>query len=638
MANGEGELKGIEVRTELPDLSFNERGDLVGRFQLDLSFQDPARFQRLMDAQGGIRNPIVSLFSAAAEGRVGMPMALGNLQNISRALREGDISDNQRNFLEAAFKQGAELFQPILTAAHLQREGNLTPELEKRLLTVSLPEETRTRTVRQVKGPAQQVEEILPARELDFRGSLGDVANFGSLEDFTRITGIPPADFTPPEPGDPALTDTGIVIPGRQTEEQLREETLPPAPPPLEDIFGGTQPPPTPTVSPPPPTALPPVVQQPFVPPTTTIPTVPTPPPAAPPPVPQQPTLIPTQPVVPPGSTVLPPAAPPIVTPDPVTPEPIAVTQPVIPNVPAAPAVTSPGVSQVANPFQQLQQQISEATSIADVEKLIQQQQEQAELNQLKAQLGQATSPTQLAQILAARTAVDEATTPTVAQGGPTPIAAPDPRRPGELIEIPVVDRGIPEDVRVSSDRGRIEAEALRQQEQQRQAFEAARALRDERLRDLAGLLSAEEERKFEATTPLIAESAQSAGLLRSSALGEALARERSNLAAQSAFELARVGLEDRDLEVQGIQDILANRQLLQSQALERAFSIEDFEREAQIARDIGAAAAPQVRGGSGKGGALTTGLGGAAVGHSIGGVPGAIIGGIGGLVGGGGK
>lgn len=166
-------------------------------------------------------------------------------------------------------------------------------------------------------------------------------------------------------------------------------------------------------------------------------------------------------------------------------------------------------------------------------------------------------------------------------------------------------------------DQTELEREGLRQAEQNRLLLEQQTTLRRERLGDLASLLGAEEERKFGLARPEIAEEAQAGGLLRSSGFGQELARERSRLAGQTAFQLGAQGLTDRDAEVLGLGDILGRRQEFQSGGLQRTFSLADFEREANLARSIGASAAPQVsRGGGAKG---SSALAGAATGATVG-------------------
>lgn len=206
----------------------------------------------------------------------------------------------------------------------------------------------------------------------------------------------------------------------------------------------------------------------------------------------------------------------------------------------------------------------------------------------------------------------------------------PDPQNPGKFINIPVVGDPLANSVPRTVDQSVIEAEAARQAEQSRQAFEAEKSIRSSRLTDLAALLTKEEDRKLNLEQPGIYEDLNTRGLLRSSGLGEALAREKSKLAGESANVLATQGLTDRDAEISGIQDILARTQQFQTSGLERKFTIEDFNREAETARALGSQYAPQVKGGNSVlQGVLGSAASGAAAGGAIGGPWGAGVGAI---------
>lgn len=198
----------------------------------------------------------------------------------------------------------------------------------------------------------------------------------------------------------------------------------------------------------------------------------------------------------------------------------------------------------------------------------------------------------------------------------PPTSTVPDPANPGQSINVPVVGDPLRNSVPKTVDQSVIEQEAARQAEQQRQAFEAERAIRSQRLTDLSAFLTNEENRKFSQSQPGIYEDLNARGLLRSSGLGEALAREKAKLAGDSASVLAQQGLTDRDAEIQGIKDILSRTQQFQTSGLERKFTLEDFEREKATARELGANYAPSVKGGSS---VLSGILGGAATGATAG-------------------
>jgi len=192
----------------------------------------------------------------------------------------------------------------------------------------------------------------------------------------------------------------------------------------------------------------------------------------------------------------------------------------------------------------------------------------------------------------------------------------------------------------------RLEEEALRVAEQGRQAALAQQAIRSQRLSDLTELLGRERDVAFQEAAPVIGESAQTAGLFRSSGFGDALAREKSRLQQQVEFRLGEQALADRSAEEQAIASILGQRQGLQQAGLQRRFSFEDFERQAALARELGALGVPtniQAPQAGSKGGALSGAATGGAAGAILGPIgsgAGAIIGGLRGALGeaGGGK
>lgn len=196
----------------------------------------------------------------------------------------------------------------------------------------------------------------------------------------------------------------------------------------------------------------------------------------------------------------------------------------------------------------------------------------------------------------------------------------PDPANPGKMINVPLVGDPLQNSVPKMIDQSVIEQEGLRQSEQNRLAFEAERAIRGQRLKDTAAFLSSEEDRKFGEAQPGIYEDLNKRGLLRSTGLGDALAREKAKLSGESAAVLAQQGLSDRDAEVGGIKDILAKSQQFQTSGLERRFTLEDFNREADMAKALGAQYAPQVKGGKSVLGGILAGAGaGASAGSSMG-------------------
>jgi len=221
------------------------------------------------------------------------------------------------------------------------------------------------------------------------------------------------------------------------------------------------------------------------------------------------------------------------------------------------------------------------------------------------------------------------------------------------------------------SDQGKIEIEKLRQQSQANQALKQQQALRDQAITGKGGLqdiigqqqqirnqgisslgqqLGSEADRQFSLDQPGIYEDLNARGLLRSSALGDALARQKSIYAGdianrlgqaqlantqQGAADLSQLSaarLASTDADVQAIQQNLLGSNQLQQSGLSRQFGLSDFQTQAMLAREIAAqqAAASGGGGGNGLAGALSGGLQGAGIGAQFG--PGSAL--IGGLAG----
>jgi len=206
----------------------------------------------------------------------------------------------------------------------------------------------------------------------------------------------------------------------------------------------------------------------------------------------------------------------------------------------------------------------------------------------------------------------------------------PDPQRPGQFINIPVVGDISNITAPQTRDQSIIEAEARRQEEQQRRAFEGTRALREQQFGALETSLGEQTRRSFEQFIPQAADVLQTKGLLQTSELENVLGREQGRLAGQTQDILAQARLGGTTQDISRIDDILRARQGLQQSGLERRFSIQDFERQATLARQLGAQTTPQVAGGKGSqiGGGISGAIGGASLGSAAG-IPGAIAGGI---------
>lgn len=107
--------------------------------------------------------------------------------------------------------------------------------------------------------------------------------------------------------------------------------------------------------------------------------------------------------------------------------------------------------------------------------------------------------------------------------------------------------------------------------------------------------------------------------LLNGSGLGQEIARQQGNIATNIADQ---VGTNTLALDAQAFQ----GRQAQEAAALSRGLSLQDFARQAQVAKAIGASAAPAVP--SGKSSGISAGLAGAGTGFTVGGPWGAAIGG----------
>ena len=205
----------------------------------------------------------------------------------------------------------------------------------------------------------------------------------------------------------------------------------------------------------------------------------------------------------------------------------------------------------------------------------------------------------------------------------PTPGAPGVPGAPGAP-GIPSIG-DVPTTVPQTPDQAIIEAEARRQEEQQRRGIEATRGLREQGLGQLEQLLGTQRERQFEEFVPQAADILQTRGLLQTSELETTLGEEAGRLQGLSEDIISRARIGGTQQDITSLNELIARRQQLQGTGLQRRFSLQDFERQARLAQQLGAQAAPQVSGG-GKGGvsgALTqVGIG--AAGSFLGGAGGA--------------
>lgn len=215
------------------------------------------------------------------------------------------------------------------------------------------------------------------------------------------------------------------------------------------------------------------------------------------------------------------------------------------------------------------------------------------------------------------------------AAGGGTSTAQPIP---GSPVAPPTVDQ------QVVADQAKIETEGQRQNQQMQDFITGDAATRASARDQLAQLLTQKAQQSFSETLPQTAEDYNSHHLLNSSGYGNEVARQQANLASQIANQVGMQGFSDIDLQSRQKQAALGGMQSFQTAGLNRGFNLDDFVRQGNLAREIGAASTPKV--GNGKG--VGTGIAGAGTGAAIGTqiLPGwgtAIGGGLGALAGGGG-
>ena len=227
----------------------------------------------------------------------------------------------------------------------------------------------------------------------------------------------------------------------------------------------------------------------------------------------------------------------------------------------------------------------------------------------------------------------------------------------------------IPSNIDINSDQGRIEIERIREQIQADKALKQQQGLRDTAITGLQGVIgqqadirnksvadlakqfNLEADRQFSLDQPGIFESLQGGGLLRSSALGEALARERSKYTgdvanrlsliqygnAQQSSEdlnkLAAARLAGTDQDVNAIQQALISGNQLQQGGLQRQFGLQDFQQQAELARQIAAMQTANLNQGRGGGFSLTPALTAASLGTAFAPGIGTAIGGGAGLL-----
>lgn len=188
-----------------------------------------------------------------------------------------------------------------------------------------------------------------------------------------------------------------------------------------------------------------------------------------------------------------------------------------------------------------------------------------------------------------------------MAQPNVSPDALPPQLQPAPGEPIPVVT---PADVTPSggviagtgeaaADQNRLMAEAEQQKLMQLASAGQNKEERAKMLQDYAALISQQQNRILDENAPNIYEDLNTRGLLRSSELGNAFAKERGKSAAILQEQIGLQGLQDRETalgETSGIND-----QYYQGRygAIQRGMSLEDFVRQTKAAQLTGQALAP---------------------------------------------
>lgn len=157
----------------------------------------------------------------------------------------------------------------------------------------------------------------------------------------------------------------------------------------------------------------------------------------------------------------------------------------------------------------------------------------------------------------------------------------------------------------------------------------------------LADALIRQSQATFQQGLPATMEDLNARHLLNGSGLGQEIARQQGNLAANIANQVGVQGAQDLNRASDINFEAFKGKQGQQAAGLSRVLSLQDFAKQAQIAKAIGAQAAPQMP--SGKASGVSGGLAGAGTGATIGtGIApgygtaiGAILGGLAGYTGG---
>lgn len=155
-------------------------------------------------------------------------------------------------------------------------------------------------------------------------------------------------------------------------------------------------------------------------------------------------------------------------------------------------------------------------------------------------------------------------------------------------------------------DAQKIAQEAALQQQLAVQAAQERASQRQKYLNDLTGVLQSEQDRAFNTNAPDIMEQLNSRGLLQSSELGNAFAREKSRLSGITTDALAKYGIEGQTADLTDLKSIQDMYNTGRNSALQRQFSVEDYNRQIEAGKQMGEMYA-KLTPNQGKGGSPTT-------------------------------
>lgn len=142
----------------------------------------------------------------------------------------------------------------------------------------------------------------------------------------------------------------------------------------------------------------------------------------------------------------------------------------------------------------------------------------------------------------------------------------------------------IPADINLGSDRGAAELEAQRQAGQLQQTLDQQKTLRDESRAKIAQQLALDQDETYQRAIPMLAENANTGGILRSTGFGEQLASKYTDLTRDRQSKLAELEYGDSEKYASGLGDIANTRAGLQTGGLSREFSLDDASRSLNLA------------------------------------------------------